>query len=285
MVLFIAELDRCRPDYAVQLLEQVKHFFSVPGIVFVLSIDKVQLCNAVRGFYGSEHIDSNEYLRRFIDLEFALPVPDTGVFINYLYKYFGFNEFFDLPDRKQYHELSEDGDSFLRFAKLLFEGKNLSLRQQEKLFSQARLVLNTFDVNNYLFPRVFLLLIFVKDFYPQFYGKLSARAVGPQEILNDLSMIFPKQISKDQIRSYLSTEVILIVLYNNYRSERDYTSKLSELGTDGKTKLLVKSVVDSSTDGASFLQLLESFSSRNGSDIKLSHLLNKINLLDNFVLK
>ncbi len=41
VVFIIDELDRCRPNYAVELLEKVKHFFSVKGIVFVLSIDKL----------------------------------------------------------------------------------------------------------------------------------------------------------------------------------------------------------------------------------------------------
>lgn len=68
VVFIIDELDRCRPNYAVELLEQLKHLFSVPGIVFVLSIDKIQLGNAVRGVYGSDLINSNEYLRNSLIL-------------------------------------------------------------------------------------------------------------------------------------------------------------------------------------------------------------------------
>jgi len=61
LVFVIDELDRCRPDYAVELLEQMKHFFSVPRIVFVLSIDKNHLSASVKGYYGSENIDTDEY--------------------------------------------------------------------------------------------------------------------------------------------------------------------------------------------------------------------------------
>jgi predicted KAP-like P-loop ATPase len=42
LVFIVVEIDRCRPDYAVEILEQIKHFFGVSGIVFVLSLDKVQ---------------------------------------------------------------------------------------------------------------------------------------------------------------------------------------------------------------------------------------------------
>lgn len=72
LIFFIDELDRCRPSYAIELLERVKHIFDVPNMVFVLSIDKKQLEAITAAVYG-ERIDAPEYLRRFIDLEYALP--------------------------------------------------------------------------------------------------------------------------------------------------------------------------------------------------------------------
>ncbi|MDR2148338.1 MAG: KAP family NTPase, partial [Tannerella sp.] len=79
-VFIIDELDRCRPDYAVDVLEHIKHFFSVSGIVFVLSIDKKHLASSIKGYYGSESINTDEYLRRFIDLEYSIPKPSTKQF-------------------------------------------------------------------------------------------------------------------------------------------------------------------------------------------------------------
>ena len=43
LVFFIDELDRCRPTFAIELLERVKHLFGVSNILFVLSTDKQQL--------------------------------------------------------------------------------------------------------------------------------------------------------------------------------------------------------------------------------------------------
>lgn len=60
LVFIIDELDRCRPDYAVEVLEQIKHFFSVQGIVFVLSIDKNHLASSIKGYYGSENINTEQ---------------------------------------------------------------------------------------------------------------------------------------------------------------------------------------------------------------------------------
>ncbi|MGZ4992286.1 MAG: KAP family P-loop NTPase fold protein [Methylobacter sp.] len=43
IVIFIDELDRCRPTFAVKLIERIKHFFDVPNVVFVLLINRKQL--------------------------------------------------------------------------------------------------------------------------------------------------------------------------------------------------------------------------------------------------
>lgn len=71
LIIFIDELDRCRPDFALSLLERLKHLFSVEGIVFVLSIERKQLETSIKSIYGNE-MDVNNYLRRFIDLRFKL---------------------------------------------------------------------------------------------------------------------------------------------------------------------------------------------------------------------
>lgn len=52
VVFFVDELDRCRPTYTVELLERIKHFFDVEGLVFVLSLDKEQLGHSIRGGYA-----------------------------------------------------------------------------------------------------------------------------------------------------------------------------------------------------------------------------------------
>lgn len=62
----IDELDRCRPNYAIELLERVKHIFSIDDFVFILGTDTSQLSKAIKGVYGAE-FDGETYLKRFID--------------------------------------------------------------------------------------------------------------------------------------------------------------------------------------------------------------------------
>lgn len=72
VVFFIDELDRCRPDFAVRVIERVKHFFDVPNLVFVLLLNRDQLRRAIEGIYG-HGFDADAYLGKFIHLFLALP--------------------------------------------------------------------------------------------------------------------------------------------------------------------------------------------------------------------
>lgn len=73
---FIDELDRCRPSYALRLLEEVKHIFGIPGVVYIVSTNIGQLQNSVRAVYGLE-FDGPGYLRRMFDKEYSLPSPNS----------------------------------------------------------------------------------------------------------------------------------------------------------------------------------------------------------------
>ncbi|NQZ10167.1 MAG: NTPase KAP [Algicola sp.] len=73
--IFIDELDRCRPSYAVEMLETIKHIFDIPGVVFVVATDTEQLQHAVKAIYG-EGFDARVYLSRFFNSRFSLKTPE-----------------------------------------------------------------------------------------------------------------------------------------------------------------------------------------------------------------
>lgn len=81
VVIAIDELDRCRPLYAIELLEAAKHLFSVNNIVFVLATNRSELGHSIKAVYG-EKFDSQEYLKRFIDVDFRLPDADRKEYIS-----------------------------------------------------------------------------------------------------------------------------------------------------------------------------------------------------------
>ncbi|ACA84712.1 KAP family P-loop NTPase fold protein [Shewanella woodyi] len=77
---FIDELDRCRPSYAVEMLEVIKHIFDIEGVVFIVATDTAQLQHAVKAIYG-EGFDARTYLSRFFNSRFTLRQPSIDSLI------------------------------------------------------------------------------------------------------------------------------------------------------------------------------------------------------------
>lgn len=80
LFVFIDELDRCRPTYAVEMLETIKHIFSIEHVVFVIATDKAQLQHSIRAIYGSG-FDSRLYLDRFFNRSVTLNEVSRKSFI------------------------------------------------------------------------------------------------------------------------------------------------------------------------------------------------------------
>lgn len=100
IVVLIDELDRCRPDFAIKTLERIKHFFEVPGVVFVLLVNGKQLAASIRGAYGSE-IDAETYMRKFLIFSVALPKRrseylsnDDLIYCRHILRAYGFQDKF-----------------------------------------------------------------------------------------------------------------------------------------------------------------------------------------------
>lgn len=71
-IIFIDELDRCRPDFAISMLEVIKHVFNVSeSIKFVLVTNTKQLEASIAHRYGN--LDAKKYLDKFIRFRFELP--------------------------------------------------------------------------------------------------------------------------------------------------------------------------------------------------------------------
>lgn len=84
--ILVDELDRCRPDFAVQYLETIKHVFDVEGLVFVLAVDLLQLENSARALFG-ENLNFPEYYRKFSHRNICLPSPDEAGIQHLVTKY------------------------------------------------------------------------------------------------------------------------------------------------------------------------------------------------------
>lgn len=81
LVVFIDELDRCKPDYAVRMLERIKHFMDDERVTFVISTNIEELQHTIRKHYGNR-FSADIYLNRFFDLTVQMPETKQNNFID-----------------------------------------------------------------------------------------------------------------------------------------------------------------------------------------------------------
>jgi hypothetical protein len=218
IIIIIDELDRCRPDYAVKTLEVLKHFFDIPGFVFVLALDEEQLESSVKCLFGTENFDG--YKRKFINNSFLLPKPDKQKFAEFLFDKSNIKEIIEniqknkkeltfkiniynvfhcaLPYSSCYNVEMENSAKIFNetqisefIIKQYFSAYSIwfkfTLRQMEQVFDRLVLFAKMIKDSDELFsPDLAVLLICLHEFDIKIYDKLR---IYPNEITQVLSQI------------------------------------------------------------------------------------------------
>jgi hypothetical protein len=65
LYIIIDELDRCRPDFALETLEKIKHIFFVKNVKYILVYSDIIMRSIINKKYGSI-INAHRYLQKFI---------------------------------------------------------------------------------------------------------------------------------------------------------------------------------------------------------------------------
>lgn len=120
LIIFVDELDRCKPTYAVKLLERIKHYFNNPNVTFIFAVDLSQLQYTINQYYGSQ-FNGYQYLDRFFDLVISLPEPDID-------KYFD-NTKNILEAAQHFEESGPKYSYYYLFCKELINHFSFSIRQ------------------------------------------------------------------------------------------------------------------------------------------------------------
>jgi KAP family P-loop domain. len=134
LVLFVDELDRCIPQYAIKVLERLHHiFYGLDNVIVIMAIDRKQLEHSVEEMFGvrkdESSIDIEKYLKKFIDFSMVL---DNGV-VNESFK-----EKYDFYLEKFIIDKESGIDSELHEIFVDFMGEGI--RQQEKIIHKASMV-------------------------------------------------------------------------------------------------------------------------------------------------
>lgn len=201
----IDELDRCRPTYAIEMLETIKHFFSLENYVFVVATDTKQLSHSIKAVYGST-FDGTEYLSRFFNRSAALPLPDKKRFATLLVK--------DsiLEDRKDEMKLLDSmGYDEELASRLLSEVSvmyNLSLRRMEQVFDKFESCIIYELDNNERYFDMRLLMQLIAEYDSVDYNYCYSRRKESVGVRLDLSKEFHESIKSGRETDEVATVAI-----------------------------------------------------------------------------
>ncbi len=191
--ILIDELDRCRPSYAVEMLETIKHIFDIQGVVFVLATDTEQLQHAIKVIYG-EGFDAQNYLGRFFQRRFTLNRKSRREFISNIL------EVRRLPNgSNMVWPTLNNPRALLEVVTAVSDSLELSLRQTEQIIDRLLFVISK--------PRrrkvnlIFLMYLFAlheKD-YQLYSGVSDGVLLHTHDISNEKSIAYNINLKKDVI--------------------------------------------------------------------------------------
>ncbi|MFW9731211.1 P-loop NTPase fold protein [Vibrio parahaemolyticus] len=239
----IDELDRCRPTYAIEVIESVKHFFNTKNFVFVLATDTEQLQHSIRAVYG-EGFDSTSYLSRFFDRSATLSAPTLKQFIEIeLTSIVG-----PIPGEYEHFEL---------ISHILTWHGITSLREVKKILNDIE-VACTQKKSYRVLPLVVLSIL--RHRYPEFYKELYARHDSPynspnshsKDKINQSSIVPHFQLTKHS-SGKVSVNHILYQLSRNIKTNADIND-ITYINS------YISAEIDPSLTGGKVVNIIEAFS-------------------------
>ncbi len=178
LVFIIDELDRCRPTFAIEVLERVKHLFHIDHMIFVLGIDRKQLGNSIQAVYGK--IDVENYLHRFIDLDFAIPAANPEKFFAVLWQRYDIGNYLRQFSSQKTDEIS----SYKKTSCEIYLWHCFSLREIEQSLKIYSLLLRSTEPHSDSWSYLTPILILLKLKAPKLYQKYLSNTCSVTDIVN-----------------------------------------------------------------------------------------------------
>jgi len=183
LIFIIDELDRCKPSFALDIIEKIKHLYSSENIHFLIVTNLKELSNIVKGAYGAD-FDGNIYLSKFYELRLSLPTTDTHQtsiskkFINHASA-----SIKPRPvDDQRTHEFT------LKYLLETVLAKSLSLRSIERIMSQIALCRFAFHQKIYASSEVVFGLAALRVLEPTLFTRATEGTLTSGDVLNALNV-------------------------------------------------------------------------------------------------
>ena len=229
LVVVIDELDRCRPSYAVVLLEIAKHLFTVDRIILVLALDRRQLTHSVKVIYGSA-FDAEGYLRRFFDVDYRLPDPKREEFITTMLSSVGIIEYFqNAPGFAK-----REGELALQVLRGWFAIAHFSLRDIAQAIHRLGLVLASLSNNDQTFAQTVVVLLVMRTANADVYHRFIRGEVTDEDAVEAMYGTPGCKILRNTREGNLLEAVIVAAKHEAILAER-YSGR--RLGYDNAAEL------------------------------------------------
>lgn len=180
LIVFVDELDRCKPTYAIEVLERIKHLFDIDRLVFVLAVNRDQLSKSIQGVYGPS-FDGLSYLKRFIDLDYSLRIPDRNAYIRMRLQQ---------KDLKSRFAKRQDGrndiDTIESMLCWLCERFDYTLRDIDQLITRLRLIVRSIPSNYYFDAVVLLSMLVLRQENHELYQRFVLDVMCTNEVITFL---------------------------------------------------------------------------------------------------
>lgn len=236
IVVFIDELDRCKPTFAIELLEMIKHLFDIENMVFVFALDVTQLSCSVKSVYGNE-IDATGYLCRFFDYISKLPKFDIDTYIDSILE----------KNRLINYELKREINIQGIFKQITFSSTykelaniyNLSLRDINTIYSNFLLFekMELVEVQNIIAYELYLILMVMKYKAPKCFEKIFIEKIEvPEEDFIRKLKILEQYSNKDILNFIIQNNKVIEEL--DYGEEYDSGHKIKNVDIQNNTVIV-----------------------------------------------
>lgn len=182
LVFIIDELDRARPDFSLEILERIKHFFSLANIKFVLGMNTSQMESNIKGVYGHE-TDAKTYLQKFVHVRFNLD-DNVDEYTNTRSAYVEF-----LGSEMNFPKLKDNsGDYMLKMLGEICISKQITLRSIERIMSELAIAIASTPDNQYCPPEIMAGIAVIKVNNSKLFTKLLNRSASIDEVEIELGI-------------------------------------------------------------------------------------------------
>ena len=274
LILIIDELDRCRPSYAVELLEVAKHLFSVDKIVFILATNRSELVHSIKVVYGSD-FDAEGYLRRFFDIDFRLPEPEREKFTRAMLDAVQLKDYFD---RTNDFYGRQEMDLMQALLVNFLSKSEFSLRRIAQVIHRLGLVLGSLASDEKSFIEMTTLALILRTFDVGLYHRFIRHEAPDTEVVDKVLGRFNASTGNDKLMSRVFTAYVIVAATEGTYNGREISSSLLS-----RYRQIV-ATDPTSPDGEyahAVIRMVESYGNRFGQDMRggFRHAVQRVELL------